>query len=47
MLPHIHEVVRSVAEKGMEPNIAVSGYRFTKSELEQFIQDGIGKSVFP
>ena len=41
--PHIHEVVRSVAEKGMEPNIAVSGYRFTKSELEQFIQDGIGE----
>lgn len=41
--PHIHQVVQSIALKGMEANIAISGYRFSKAELDQFIQDGIGE----
>ena len=41
--PHLEEVIRAGSQLGMEINVALSGYNFTRARLESLIEAGVSR----
>ena len=41
--PHLEEVIRECSQMGLETNVALSGYNFTKEKLESMITAGVSR----